>query len=182
MSLFRRFGVSSAAEREQERTAEVVQRAEHDPGNRETPRFDALVVLEAATVGAEQRARVERMLELLSAMPAETPVSIRKGIVEASFKAFGISVDAILEAATAELGAFTAFMAAGHRQLDELQKQACERIAQLEADIAKIQRSLDVASSDQTALDQAAIAASERVRPVLAFFRELSPRAVQADS
>jgi len=180
MSLFRIFGASSSAEREEEKAAEAArdskERLSVPPANtHEAPRFDAVAVLEAAGVASEQRERVDRTLELLRALPAETPASIRKNIVEASLKAFDISIKAIVEAATAEVAAFNGFIAAGHKQLDELTKQSHERIAQLESEIAKIQKKLEVATSDQASLDQATIAASERVRPVLGFFTEPPP-------
>ncbi len=175
MSLFRIFGASSSTEREEEKAAEAANkdRLSMPPTNaHEAPRFDAVAVLESAGVAAEQRERVERTLELLRALPAETPASIRKNIVEASFKAFDISIKAIVEAATSEITAFNSFIAGGHKQLDELTKQSQERIAQLQAEIAKIQKRLELATADQASLDQATTAASERVRPVLGFFTE----------
>lgn len=177
MSLFRIFGASSAAEREEERAAEAARDSKEklvasDLDKHQPPRFDAIAVLEAAGVGGEQRERVERTLELLRALPAETPAAVRKNIVEASLKAFDISIKAIVEAASAEVSAFDNYIASGHKQLDVLRNESEQRIAELEAEIAKIQKRLEVATSDQASLDEATDAASERVRPVLGFFAE----------
>jgi hypothetical protein len=142
----------------------------------QAPKFDAVAVLEAAKVDAKQRERVDRTLELLNALPAETPATIRKQIVEASLKAFDISISAIVQAANAEVTAFDNFINAGHKQLDELKKQSMARVAELQAEIAKIQKHLEVATADQAMLDQSTIAAMDRVRPILPFFGDVSNR------
>jgi hypothetical protein len=140
------------------------------------PKFDAVAVLEAAKVDAKQRERVDRTLELLNALPAETPAAIRKTIVEASLKAFDISIKAIVESANAEVNAFDAFINAGHKQLDDLKKQSLARIAELQAEIAQIQKRLEVATADQASLDQSTVAAMDKVRPILGFFGDVSNR------
>ncbi|MCC6473110.1 MAG: hypothetical protein IT514_05135 [Burkholderiales bacterium] len=176
MSLFGMFGAEKAAEGEGDRAVQGSPGGEkHEP-----PRFDPIPVLEKAGVTTEQRDRVERTLELLKALPAESPAEVRKGIVEASLKAFDISIGAIVEAANAQLAAFRSFIATGHKQLDDQTRKSNERIAHLQAEIAKLQRQMEMATSDQATLDQAAIAASERVRPVLAFFGEAMPRVEHA--
>lgn len=175
MSLFRIFG-ASAAEREEDKAAEAARDSKEklvspEPKH-QPPRFDAVAVLEAAGVNGEQRERVERTLELLRALPAETPAAVRKNIVEASLKAFDISIKAIVEAASAEVSAFDQYIANGHKQLDALRKESEQRIAELEAEIAKIDKRLEVATADQASLDEATISATDRVRPVLGFFAE----------
>lgn len=158
MSLFKVFSTSTSTDREEEKVA---------PSH-----FDALAVLTAAGVGSEQREKVERAIALLRALVADTPADIGRQIVAASLKAFDISVPAIVEAATAEVAAFDAFLDHGHKQLGEVTKQGQSRVDQLQAEIAKIQKQLEVAKSDQAGLDQAALTASERIRPVLSFFSE----------
>lgn len=180
MSLFRIFG-ASAAEREEDRAAEAARDSKEklvspESDKHQPPRFDGVAVLEAAGVGGEQRERVERTLELLRALPAETPAAIRKNIVEASLKAFDISIKAIVEAASAEVSAFDQYIAHGHKQLDALRKESEQRIAELEAEIAKIDKRLEIATADQASLDEATIAATDRVRPVLGFFAEAHSR------
>lgn len=137
---------------------------------REAPRFDAVAVLEAAQVDAKQRERVERTLELLAALPSDASPELRKSIVEASLKAFDISIKAIVEAASNELAAFEGFVEHGHRQLEALKQESLARIAELEAEIARIRKHLEVATADQAALDAATLLAADRVRPVLDFF------------
>jgi hypothetical protein len=171
MGLFRFFGSTPTegdTKQEDVLGAKVVS---HDsPDAHEPPKFDAVAVLEAATVDAKQRERVNRTLELLNALPGDAPASVRKSIVEASLKAFDISIQAIVEAAGNEVSAFDAYIAHGHKQLEDLKKQSQARIAELEAEIAKIQKRLQVASADQASLDDATIHAMDKVRPILGFF------------
>lgn len=55
-------------------------------------------VAQAAGVGPEAQDLVCRVRELMRGLPAEAPVEMRRAIVEASLRAFGISVGKIVEA------------------------------------------------------------------------------------
>lgn len=146
------------------------------------PKFDRVAVLESAGVGQEQRERVDRTLELLRSLPEETPASVRKSIVEASLKAFDISIKAIVEAAGSELTAFDAYVTSGHKKLTELKNESEKRIAELEGEIAKIRNRLELATSDQASLDQATLQEAARVRPILGFFSSASTGRVANDA
>src|SRR4051794_23235291 len=61
------------------------------PGNVD---FDA--VFDAAGIAAEERGQVERARELLANLPAETAAPVKKQIVAASLKAFGIPIERII--------------------------------------------------------------------------------------
>jgi hypothetical protein len=177
MSLFRFFGSTPPPEAtDDEGAAEAKPRASQPGNGHVPPTFDVIEVLERAGVKAEQRERVDRTLELLSALPPETPALIRKNIVEASLKAFDISIKAIVEAAHSEIVAFDAFKAEGHKALEELRQESQQRIRELEGEIAEIRRHLEVESSDQASLDHATQQAIQRVQPVLSFFREPAPK------
>ena len=170
MGLFRFFG--SAATDDESKLAESTeitkQRIEVEV--HEDPRFDSVAVLESAGVDATQRERVERTLELLNALPADASPQLRKNIVEASFKAFDISIKAIVDSADAEMVAFDGFIEQGHKHLTALREESLARVAQLEAEIAKIQRKLELATADQAKLDDWTAAAMNRVRPIASFF------------
>ncbi len=174
MGLFKFFG--SAPSEEDQKLAEANEAAAQQNSGvveaHKPPRFDGVAVLTAAGVDEKQRERVERTLELLGALPSDASPQLRKNIVEASLKAFDISIKAIVEAAGAEVNAFENYIAEGHKQLDELKNQSLQRIAELEAEIARVQNRLEVATADQAQLDEATINAMERVRPVLGFFGE----------
>jgi hypothetical protein len=176
MGLFKFFG--SAPAEDEQKLDDIGAASAGNSGLVEThtpPRFDAVAVLQAAGVDDKQRERVERTLELLNALPADASPQLRKTVVEASLKAFDISIKAIVEAAGSEVTAFESFIGEGHKQLDELKAQSLARIAELQAEIARVQKRLEIATGDQASLDQATIAAMERVRPVLGFFGASMP-------
>ena len=54
-------------------------------------------VFEAAGIPAEERDRVTKTRDLLATLPAETDPAVKKQIVEASLKAFGVPIDQIIE-------------------------------------------------------------------------------------
>src|SRR4051812_5184545 len=59
---------------------------------------DFEAVFNAAGVDAEERGRVARTVELLRSLPAGTDATVKKQIVEASLKAFGVPIEKIIEA------------------------------------------------------------------------------------
>ena len=58
--------------------------------------FDA--VFTAAGISDEDRGRVTKAQDLLASLPPDTPVAVKKQIVEASLKAFGVPIDDIIKA------------------------------------------------------------------------------------
>ena len=183
MGLFKFFGGSPTDEEQKLDEANDASSGPHSGvvDAHKAPRFDGVAVLTAAGVDEKQRERVDRTLELLNALPGETPPQVRKAIVEASLKAFDISIKAIVEAASSEVVAFENYIAEGHKQLDELTRQSQARIAELQAEIARVQNKLEVATADQASLDQSTTHAMERVRPVLGFFGESMAKNVVAN-
>jgi hypothetical protein len=181
MGLFKFFG---SAPSEEEQKAEANDAGESQASGivatHKAPRFDGVAVLTGAGVDEKQRERVERTLELLAALPSDASPQLRKNIVEASLKAFDVSIKAIVEAAGAEVNAYENYIAEGHKQLDELRNQSLQRISELEAEIARVQKRLEIATADQATLDEATVSAMERVRPVLGFFGEAAGRGATA--
>ena len=55
-------------------------------------------VFGAAGIGPEERDRVGKAAAMLASLPSESPVAVRKQIVEASLKAFGVPIEKIIEA------------------------------------------------------------------------------------
>lgn len=136
----------------------------------EVPKFEPVPVLEAAGVDETQRARVEKAQELLKSLPEETPDELKRNIVEASLKAFDVSIEAIVEAAGNEIKALDAFIAEGNANKDQVLQEGAERIAQLEQEIAEVKAMMAKTEADQAGLDEATRAVIEEVRPVADFF------------
>lgn len=127
-------------------------------------------VFDAAEIGQEERQRVEKALALLGSLPKETPVEVRKQIVEASLKAFGIPVDDIIETAAEEIQALEAFIQAGERQTQDVLTDANAQIAKHLAHIEEVKRLMELQVQAQETRRQASNQYKLRVQPVLEFF------------
>ena len=66
-----------------------------------TPTFLTLTILDARGVSSEERERVAKAQELLRSLPKDTPAELKREIVAASLKAFGVSIEDIVSAARA---------------------------------------------------------------------------------
>jgi hypothetical protein len=67
-----------------------------DPPRAAGGQVDFAAVFEAAGVDADEQQRVARTTDLLRSLPAETDAAIKKQIVEASLKAFGVPIEKII--------------------------------------------------------------------------------------
>ena len=87
--------------------------------------MDFAQVFEAAGVDAGERDQVAKAQELLRSLPAETPAPVKRQIVEAALKAFGVPTAAIIEAAVEEIRALEAHLQArqGSRKRNEPSKR-----------------------------------------------------------
>src|SRR3954452_10077099 len=91
--------------------------------------FDA--VFEAAPVDEEERGRVGKAADLLKSLPPGTDPVVRKQIVEASLRAFGVPIDQIIEAGVQEIQALEGYIRAGASDTEAVSNDAEKRIAQL---------------------------------------------------
>jgi hypothetical protein len=84
--------------------------------------FDA--VFEAAGIDADERERVAKATDLLASLPADTAVAVRKQIVEASLKAFGVPIDKIIEAGVSEIQALEGYIRTGAADTQKLLEES----------------------------------------------------------
>ena len=132
--------------------------------------IDFEAVYESAGIEQAERDRVKKALELLGALPAETPEAVKKQIVEASLKAFGVPTDQIIEAAVAELEALESFIRTGQGQTQNLLAEASHRITSLEQEIQHLRQSMDSAMAEQRTRTFSANRQKLEVQKVLEFF------------
>jgi hypothetical protein len=138
-------------------------------------------VFRAASISDTEQERVEKALALVQSLPAETPLEIKKQIVEASLKAFGIPIDEIIEAGVQELQALDAYIEHGEQHTQDVLADASARVAKLEADITEIRRLMELQLSTQDGLARASNDQKLRVQAVLEFFgQEAVARVVEA--
>jgi ADP-dependent phosphofructokinase/glucokinase len=131
---------------------------------------DYAAVFDAAGIDAEERERVEKARQLLASLPAETPVAVRKQIVEASLKAFGVPIDKIIEAGVQEIQALEGYIRGGAADTQKVLDESARRIAQYEAEIRNIRTVMEQRVVEQQAVASACNAKKLEVQQVLEFF------------
>jgi hypothetical protein len=141
--------------------------------------FDA--VFDAAGLADEEQDRVTKAIDLLRSLPAETPVEVRKQIVEASLRAFGVPIDKIIEAGVAEIQALEGYIRVGAGDTQVLLRESEARIKQYEEEVRQIRTVMAERVREQ---DQVARACNDRkltVQQILEFFgQEAVARVVAA--
>lgn len=131
---------------------------------------DFAAVYEAAGITAEQHERVTRTLELLNSLPPETEEAVKRQIVMASLRAFGVPIEAIIEAGAEELQALDAYIRGGARDAEKSTTESELRIRQLEEEIASLRAAMQQAVDEQKKVMQACNAKKLEVQKVLEFF------------
>lgn len=140
------------------------------PGAEPTSTFHTLSILDARGVAPEERDRVAKAQQLLRALPQETPAAVKREIVEAALKAFGVSIEDIVSAARHEVDVLTGYIREGEMTIKQLEAQSNQRIAELERQIDAIRQELVKAEQEQESLDLQARKVMDEVEPVLRFF------------
>jgi hypothetical protein len=117
----------------------------------------------------------------LQTLPVETPKEVKRQIVEASLKAFGVPIEAIIEAGAQEIQALDAYIKHGERETQATLSQGSTRIQDLERQIADVRRVMEDQVASQQALTRASNEEKLRVQAVLEFFgQEAVARVVKA--
>jgi hypothetical protein len=133
-------------------------------------KVDFGAVFDAAGISAEERDRVAKAGELLAGLPSETPVAVRKQIVEASLKAFGVPIDKIIETGVEEIQALEGYIRAGAADMQRLLQESSRRIEQLEGEIRNVRTVMEQRVAEQQAVTAACNARKLDVQRVLEFF------------
>ena len=137
---------------------------------------DFVGVLRKAGLTDEEQGRVDKTLSLLSSLPAETPLEIKRQIVGASLQAFGIQIEQIIESAALQIRALDRHGQDGQKQTQAFLEQGTRRIAELEKELSRIRSSMQEQQSLQKGLELTCNQKKRRVQDVLDFF---GPEAVE---
>jgi hypothetical protein len=97
-------------------------------------------------------------------------VAVRKQIVEASMKAFGVPLDSIIETGVEEIQALESYIRTGATDTDTLLAASRARIAQFENEIKNIRVVMDQRVAEQQAVTAACNGRKLEVQRVLEFF------------
>lgn len=138
-------------------------------------------VFNAAGIDASERERVGKARQLLGSLPAETPVAVKKQIVEASLKAFGVPIENIIEAGVAEIQALEGYIRKNAGDTQQVLEESNGRIAQFEDEVRKLKARMEQQLQQQQAITAACNAKKLDVQRVLEFFgQEAVARVVEA--
>jgi hypothetical protein len=141
--------------------------------------FDA--VFASAGIDDEGRTRVTKAVELMASLPSDTPVVIKKQIVEASLKAFGVPIDEIIEAGVGEIQALEGYIRAGSADTQQVLADAEKRIALYEDEIRQLRGIMEQRVAEQQVVVKACNDKKLTVQQVLEFFgQEAVARVVAA--
>ena len=139
-------------------------------------------VYEAGGVDADERQRVSRTLELLNSLPPGTDAEVRKQIVMASLRAFGVPIEQIIEAAAQEIQALEAYIRNGAADTDKVAAEAEQRIKQYEEEIVKLRTVMRDRVDEQRAVIRSCNDKKLEVQKVLEFFGQDAVARVVKDS
>jgi hypothetical protein len=130
--------------------------------------FDA--VFDAAGIDSDHRQRVVKSGELLGSLPSDTPVAVRKQIVEAALNAFGVPIDKIIETGVEEIEALEGYIRAGEKDVQTLLAESNRRIQQYEDEIRAVRAVMQQRVDEQQSVTAACNAKKLEVQRVLEFF------------
>ena len=133
-------------------------------------KVDFVKVFEAGGVDAEERGRVEKARELLRSLPVDTPQPVKKQIVEASLRAFGVATEKIIEAAVEEMQALEGFIQQGQAEAQRVAADGQSRVADLEKQIVEVKTVMQQAVADQETRVRLANDEKLGIQQVLEFF------------
>ena len=139
-------------------------------------------VFEAAGIDADERQRVSRTLELLTSLPPDTADAVKKQIVMASLRAFGVPIEKIIEAGAQELQALEAYIRAGATDTEKVTSEADLRIKQYEEEIVKLKTVMQDRVAEQQSVIKSCNEKKLEVQKVLEFFGQEAVARVVRDS
>jgi hypothetical protein len=132
--------------------------------------IDFAAVFVAAGVDDEEQQRVARTTELLRSLPAGTDAAVKKQIVEASLKAFGVPIEKIIEATAEEIQALDGYTRNCAADNEKLIQESDARIKQYELEIANIRTVMQQSVEEQQNLIKVCNDKKLEVQQVLEFF------------
>lgn len=133
-------------------------------------RVDFEAVFAAAGVDAEERQRVAKTIELLRSLPAGTDTAVKKQIVEASLKAFGVPIEKIIEASVEEIQALDGYVRNGAADNAKLIQESDARIKQYEEEIRNIRAVMQQSVEEQQSMIKLCNDKKLEVQQILEFF------------
>jgi hypothetical protein len=131
---------------------------------------DFEAVFAAAGVDTEERQRVAKTIELMRSLPTGTETAVKKQIVEAALKAFGVSIEKIIEASVEEIQALDGYVRNGAADNEKLIQESDARIKHYEEEIRNIRAVMQQSVEEQQRVIRLCNDKKLEVQQVLEFF------------
>ena len=131
---------------------------------------DFEAVFAAFGIEPEARERLAKGEGLLKSLPAGADATVKRQIVEASLKAFGVPFEQIIETACEEIQALDSYQRKGGAALQAFCEEAGRRIAALEQEIQSIRTAIGKEVDDQKKTLETCNRKKLEVQRVLEFF------------
>ena len=147
------------------------------PGN-----LDFESIFDAAGIAAEERGQVERAKDLLLNLPADAPAAVKKQVVSAALKAFGIPIERIIEASAQEIQALEGYIQTGAAQAETFRAEAERKAAAFQQEIERIRTAAESRVREQQGVVGACNAKKLEVQQILEFFGQEAVAQVVRDS
>jgi hypothetical protein len=142
-----------------------------------TPPIDFVAILATAGIQPEVLDRVGKAKQLLRSLPADTPSTAKRQIVEAAFKAFEIPTQKIIDGASAEIQALRSFIKVGEEEKAAKLTEGERRIAVLEGEIRDVRASMALAVAAQERRHRLTTEEIDTVQPIVQFFAQATSSA-----
>jgi len=144
-------------------------------------KVDFAAVFSSAGVDTGEQERVGKTIDLLGSLPAETDAAVKKQIVQASLKAFGVPIEKIIEASVEEIQALDGYIRNSAADNEKLIQESDARIKNYEQEIANIRAVMQQSVEEQQSLIKVCNDKKLEVQKVLEFFgQEAVTRVVKA--
>jgi hypothetical protein len=139
-------------------------------------------IFDAAGIAAEERGQVERAQALLADLPADAPAPVKKQVVAAALKAFGIPIARIIEASAQEIQALEGYIQTGAAQAESFRAESERKVAAFQQEIERIRTAAESRVREQQGVVAACNAKKLEVQQILEFFGQEAVAQVVRDS
>ncbi len=113
---------------------------------------------------------MQKAADLLATLPTQADPTVKKQIVEASLKAFGVPIPKIIEAGVHEVQALEGYIQADARDTRKVIEESQSRIAQHEQEITQIRTVMAQRGDEQQSVVKACNDRKLEIQRVLEFF------------
>jgi hypothetical protein len=132
-------------------------------------------IYEAAGIATAAQEQVGKAQELLKGLPVDTPLAVKKTIVETALRAFGFPIAELVDTAHKEQQALDNYLAIQGSDTQQQDDADRARIEALRTEIAGLEQAIQKRQAEQTQATAQVAAAKATLGEVLSFFGPSSP-------